>query len=121
MSHDTRAFAPLYVPSTNTTQGALQACATAVAGVASSASTLFPGTNQNMSQAIQVSNKTSVWVHVNFGVFGNIPAATLTNYAIAPGATVIVTVNPEVTGATVISDGAPAASTAILFARGDGL
>lgn len=123
MSADVRPFAPLYVQTVpNTAQtGAIVASATATAAAVSSASTVFPGlASENSFCQIQISNKTSVWVHVCFGQFGVVRAATLTDYPVAPGSVAIVTVDPEVNGATVISDGAPAASAVVLFTRGLG-
>lgn len=127
MSQDVRPFAPLYVQTqvvngVVTQSGANVASATATAGVASSASTVFPGqiVTDNMFCQVQIANKTSVWIAVCFGQFGNIRAATLADYPVAPGSVAVVTVDPEVSGATVISDGAPAGSTAVIFTRGSG-
>lgn len=125
---EVRPFAPLYFPTTQASpgpgaqQGSGVASATAVAGVAATASTLFPGQAQggNTCRQILVANKTSVWVHINFGVFAAVRAATLTDMGVPPGGLRVFTVDPEVSGASVISDGAPAASTAVLFTRGVG-
>ena len=53
------------------------------ANAAAVASTVFPGTLDNNYVQIQIANKTSVWVHVNFGVLGNgqtVRPATLADY-----------------------------------------
>jgi hypothetical protein len=128
MVDETRPFTPLYNQSQyingviNPGSGNLVASATAVAGVASSASAQFPGNfgSDNSVVQIRISNKTSTWVHVNFGQFGNIRAATGTDFPVPPGAVQVVTVDAEVSGATVISDGVPASSTVVVFTRGSG-
>jgi hypothetical protein len=128
MVDETRPFTPLYNQTQyingviNPGSGNLVASATATAGIASSASTQFPGNanSDNSIVQIQIANKTSVWVHVNFGPFGILRAATLTDFPVAPGMVQVVTVDGDVSGATVISDGVPAASTAVVFTRGSG-
>lgn len=131
MANETRSFYPMYLRSSETAvaggpstvnAGTLSPSVTATAGIAASASPIFPGTDRNNYVQIQIANKTSVWVHVNFGVFGAVVAATLAaGYPIGPGSVVVVSVDPEVTGASVISDGAPAAATAVVFTRGEGI
>lgn len=88
------------------------------------ASTVFAGVTQNEYCQIRIANKTSVWVHVNFGVLlGGITvtAATLNSFAVGPGAVEVVSVDPEVNAASVFADGAPAASTSVIFYRGEGV
>jgi hypothetical protein len=127
--NDTRAFYPMYLKSTETagvtTAGILAPSVTVVAGVAATASTVFPGTDNNNYVQIQIANKTSVWVHVNFGVLGGgqtvTPATLASGYPVAPGAVVVVSVDKEVNAASVISDGAPAGSTSVIFTRGEGM
>ncbi len=89
------------------------------------ASTVFPGgEGLNNYVQIQISNKTSVWVHVNFGVLlggQTVRAATLNDYPVAPGTVVVVSVAPEVNAASVFADGAPATSTSVMFTRGEGV
>ncbi len=133
MSNDVRPFAPLYLQtqytqagltSTRAQDGQFFAGVTVAAsnGVAV-ASTVFPGTTNNEQQQILVSNKTSVWQHVNFGVLlagQTVRAATVNDLPIPPGAQVIVTVDGEVNASSVFSDGAPAVSTSVVFHRGSG-
>lgn len=122
--HDTKAFAPLYTPQNPqnpAVQGTLQPSVTVAATDASQASAVFPGGNMNGLLAMQIANLSTSWAYVNFGVFGNIPAATVAaSYPVAPGSVVIVSVHPEVTGATVIL-GTAAATGNVIFTRGDGL
>lgn len=128
MANEIRSFYPLYLRSSETAgatnQGTLASSVTVVAGVAATASTVFPGTDRNTYVQIQIANKTSVWVHVNFGIVlggQSVRAAALTDYPVAPGTVVVVSVDPEVNAASVISDGAPAASTSVIFTRGEGI
>ena len=131
--NELRPFYPLYLKSAETAvqggpstvaAGTLVASVTVAAGVAATASTVFPGTTQNSYNQIQIANKTSVWVHVNFGVLlggQTVTAPTLAaSYPVAPGGVAVVTVDPEVNAASVISDGAPASSTSVIFTRGCG-
>lgn len=129
MANEVRSFYPLYLRSSETagvaTAGTLAPSVTVAAGVVAVASTVFPGTDRNNYCQIQIANKTSVWVHVNFGVLGGgqtVTAATLaSSYPVAPGSVVVVSVDPEVNAASVISDGAPAGSTSVVFTRGEGI
>lgn len=85
-------------------------------------SAIFPGQSSNNGQVqIQISNKTSVWVHVNFGIFGAVVASAVTDYPVPPNTTAVVSVDSEVTGAGVFADGAPAGSTSVIFTRGSGV
>lgn len=133
MSNDVRPFYPLYnqsqytqtgLTSSLSQQGSLVAGVTVAAsnGVAV-ASTAFPGTNNNADSQILVTNKTSVWVHVNFGNLqapNTVRAATLNDLPVGPGQQITVTVDPEVNAASVFADGAPAGSTSVIFTRGSG-
>ncbi len=123
---EVRAFEPLYAPSgpsggtgVATPQGTLLPSVTLAATAASQATAVFPGTLTNYKQQIQIANQGTTWAFVNFGIFGNIAAATvLGSYPVAPGAVVVVTVDKEVGGATVIL----ASGTGnITFTRGEGL
>jgi len=124
---DTRAFAPLYTTSNvaGGQVGQLQPSVTvAAANGAAVASTVFPGTTDNNFCQIQIANKTSVWVHVNFGILlggQTVRAATINDYPVAPGTVVVVSVDPEVNAASVYADGAPAGSTSVVFTRGVGV
>ncbi len=84
-------------------------------------SAVFPGQSGNNGQVqIQIANKTNVWVHVNFGIFGAVVAANINDYPVAPGSVVVVSVDSEVSGATVFANGAPGGSTSVMFTRGSG-
>jgi hypothetical protein len=134
MSNDVRAFSPLYNQTQYTTNadrtstkiqtGSCVVSVTVAAVDATAvASTEFPGTSNNPDSQIQIANKTSVWVHVNFGNItspNTVRAATINDYPVAPGTVVIVTVDPEVNAASVFANGAPAASTSVVFTRGSG-
>lgn len=123
---EVRAFEPLYSPTgpsggtgVATPQGTLQPSVTLAATAASSATAVFPGSVTNYKQQIQIANQASVWAFVNFGAFGNIAAATVAgSYPVAPGAVVVVTVDKEVTGATVIL---ATGTGSVTFTRGEGL
>jgi hypothetical protein len=82
-------------------------------------STAFPGGKDSGFYQIQIANEAATWAFVNFGVVGTLAAATVAaSYPVGPGAVVVVTVHPEVTGASVIL----ASSTGnVVFTRGAGL
>lgn len=121
--NDTRAFLPLYRLTTAVAAGENVAGITvAAANGVSTPSAQFPGAaSLNNYVQILVANKTSVWVHVSFGVLGAVRAATLNDFPVAPGAVVVASVLPEVNACAVYADGAPAASTSVLFLRGEGV
>jgi hypothetical protein len=123
---EVRAFEPLYAPSgpsggtgVATPQATLLPSVTLAATASNQATAIFPGSVTNYKQQIQIANQGTTWAFVNFGVFGNIAAATVAgSYPVGPGAVVVVTVDKEVTGATVIL----ASGTGnITFTRGEGL
>lgn len=131
--NELRPFAPLYQPTQNTAPGpGLQATQTqqgqflpgvivAASNGASVNSTALPGTAGNNSPTqFYVANKTSVWVHVNFGVLGAVRAAALTDPGMPPGTVNVFSVAPECNAAAIFADGAPAASTSVVFHRGAG-
>ncbi len=134
MSNDIRPFAPLYNQtqytrnpdgtSTLSYQGQLAPSVTVAAVDATAVpSTVFPGSGNNAALQIQIANTTSVWVRVNFGHLEGgetVRAAIATDYPVGPGASVIVTVDPEVNAASVFAQGAPASSTSVVFTRGSG-
>lgn len=128
---EVRSFAPLYkkavVPNSGSlVQGSLITSTTVTASEASAtASGQIQGagrTNNNFCQ-IQISNTTSAWAYVNFGSLSiaAVTAATVAaSYPVGPGATVVVTVDPEVDGASVILGAAPSGSALVTFTRGGG-
>jgi hypothetical protein len=121
--YDTAAFAPLYTRSNQdpAVTGTLQPSTTVAATDASSASAKFAGSDRNSSTQIQIANTSTSWAYVNFGVFGAVAAATVaSSYPVAPGTVVVVTVDPEVSGVTIIL-GTAAATGNVIFTRGQGL
>jgi hypothetical protein len=124
--NELRSFAPAYNRTGIIAGPVVGQCLPSVTVVAVNAtavaSAIFPGQAGNNSLVqIQISNKTSVWVHVNFGVFGAVRASVLTDYPVPPGSVVVVSVDAEVTGASVFADGGPAGSTSVMFTRGSGI
>lgn len=125
---DTKAFAPLYrqhVPRANQVGECFLSTTVAASNAVAVASTVFNGTNSlNSSNQIRVANKTSVWVHINFGLILDaqvVRAATLNDFPVAPGSVEVFTVAPEVNASSVFADGAPGGSTSVVFTRGDGV
>lgn len=125
--NDQQSFYPIYTPS-NETAGVVGQNSPSVTVVAVNATAVpsgaFPGTLDNNFCQVRVANKTSVWVHVNFGVLRSgqtVRAAALTDVAIAPGTVEVWTVDPEVNAASVFADGAPAGATSVIFTRGAGV
>ena len=116
----TWAFNPLYFHSGlagTAPHGSLFASVT-VAATTSAAAGILPTTSTNQ---VQIANQTAAWAYVNFGTSGNVVAATVAaSYPVAPGAVVVVTVDDEVTGVSVIlAAGATAGS--VTFTCGNGL
>src|SRR5277367_2119381 len=116
----TWAFNPLYKKSANggvAPFGTLYASVT-VAASTSAASGLLPISSTNQ---VQIANTTGAWAYVNFGPGANVVAATVAaSYPVAPGGVVVVTVDDEVTGVSVIL-AAGAASGSVTFTCGNGL
>lgn len=132
MSVEIRPFAPLYNQTQYTQTGLTSAvgqvgsCVLGIIVTGSNgvavASTAFPGTNNNADNQIQISNKTTAWVHVNFGNLqapNAVRAATLADLPVAPGSVITISVDPEVNAASVFMDGA-STPTSIVFTRGSG-
>lgn len=120
---ETRAFAPLYTTAAGAVAGTLLASISVTSTNSSAtASAQLPGpTNSGVAQ-LQIANTTTAWAYVNFGTFGNVTAATVAaGYPVGPGAVVVVSVLPEVSGASVILGAAPGTLTAVIFTRGEGL
>lgn len=117
---ETRAFQPLYTKATASANGTLQPSVTVAASGTHAASTQFPGQlTGNGSNQIQIANTTTAWAYVNFGIFGNVTAATVAaSYPVGPGAVVVITVDGEVSGADVILS---TGSGNVIFTRGEGL
>lgn len=126
--NDTQAFKPLYIRG-NVNLGQvgqnLPGVVVNAINAVSVASTVFPGSSdQNSFTQIQIANKTDVWVHVNFGTLlggQTVRDAALSDYPVAPGAVVVVSVAPEVNACEVIAHGSPTGVTAVVFTRGNGL
>jgi hypothetical protein len=125
---DTQAFAPLYkrtsTSGSTVTPGTLATSVTVAAtNAAATASGQIPGCCPSDSTQIQIANTTTSWAFVNFGVLRlTVTAATVAaSYPVAPGAVVVVTVDPEVDAASVILGTAPGALTSVIFTRGAGI
>lgn len=121
MAGETSAFAPSYIKSFQAQVGTLVASVT-VAGVdTATASARLPGGNTIGFNQLQICNLSTSWTYVNFGRFGAVVAATVaSSYPVAPGSVVVVTVDSEVDGASVIH-GTAAATGNVIFTRGFGL
>jgi hypothetical protein len=119
---ETRAFQPFYSPNAGTVAGTLQP-STSIAASTSAAtnSVAFSGSLNNQAVQIQIANTTNGWAYVNFGVVGNVTAATVAaGYPVAPGAVVVVSVAEEVSAASVILASGSTAGN-VIFTRGEGL
>lgn len=118
-----RAFAPMYTPGAGNAVGTLAPSTTITASVAAATNAVaFAGAQTNYQQQLQIANTTTAWAYVNFGQVGAVVAATVAaSYPVAPGAVVVVTVDKEVTAASVILGSAPGTATAVIFTRGEGL
>ncbi len=123
--NETRPFFPVYQRTwqpTSTVGECLPSVTVAAVNATSVPSGVFPGQSGNNGNVqIQIANKTSVWVHVNFGIVGAVVAATIDDYPVAPGSVVVVSVDSEVSGAAVFPDGAPAGSASAMFTSGSGV
>lgn len=123
--NEIRAFFPMYITSQSVPAGQVGRLAPSLTQAvtdASSASAQLPGQAalNNLVQ-IQVANVSTSWAIVNFGVFGAVAAASVaTGYPIAPNSVVVVSVDPEVSGATAILVTA-AATGSLIYTRGSGL
>ena len=119
--NETRSFEPLYkatVP--DVADGALIASAFMGTTDAAGNSPRLPGVDSNNFRQIQIANISTSWAWVSFGVFGAVRAAVAgVDYPVAPGAVVVVTVHPEVTGASAVLQTA-AATGNMAFTRGSG-
>jgi hypothetical protein len=122
---ETRAFAPLYGPTsgTGTGTGTLFPSVTVTPTTSAVPSGQLPGpANNNTVAQIQIANTTTSWAYVNFGQFGNVTAATVAaGYPVAPGAVVVVSVVPEVSGASIILGASTTGGTTVILTRGEGL
>lgn len=75
---------------------------TTIAASTTAAASAFAPNTQAYAQ-IKISNQTASWAFVNFGVAGSVNAATVaTGLPLAPGMERTVSIDPEVTGASVI-------------------
>jgi hypothetical protein len=119
-----RAFAPLYGPSaaanTTGTAGSLLPSTTVSATSSAVASGIFAGGVTSGRAQLQIANTSGAWAYVNFGNVGiGVTAATVAaGYPVAPGAVVVVSVDPEVNGASVILG---TGTGTVVFTRGEGL
>jgi hypothetical protein len=124
--NEQRSFFPLYQQSAQnpTTQvGQLLPSVTVASNeITATASARISGTDKNNYCQIHIANTTTAWAYVSFGVFGAVVAATVaTGYPVPPGMVRIVSVDEEVTGASVILGTTPGTSTGVIFTRGEGV
>jgi hypothetical protein len=118
---DTRSFFPLYGPASGTGTGSLYSSVTVAASATHAASAQLGVAGSGFYQ-MQIANTTTAWAYVQFGAFGSVASSTVaTGYPVAPGAVVVVSVQPEVTGADVILGAAPGTATGVIFTRGEGI
>lgn len=118
---DTRSFFPLYAPSAGTGTGSLLPSTTVAGTTSAVASAQFAGSaDRNSFTQIQIANTSAAWAYVNFGnKLGTLTAATVaSHYPVAPGAVVVVSVNPEVSCASVILS---TGTGNVIFTRGEGI
>lgn len=121
---DTKSFAPFYrVSNLAASQaGTFMPSVTvaATAGGATASGVLTPGTGSGGGgSSLQIANAaTTAWAYVNVGVHGNVTAATVAaSYPVPPLSTRVVSVDQEVTGASVIMS---AGTANVIFTRGSG-
>lgn len=120
---DTQAFAPFYkVSNPNTQTGGLypNVVVAATAGGAN-LSGRIPGATPNQATQLQIANAAlTSWAYVSLGVFGAVTTASTTNgFPVPPLSTRVITVDPEVDGASVITS-AEAANVTITRGQGVG-
>lgn len=122
---DTQAFAPFYKVSVPGTQSGTLMPSITVAATAggATASGVIPAQNCGGSQ-IQIANtSTSAFAYVNFGAIRDsqtVTAATVAaSYPVPPNSSKVVTVDPEVNGASVIM-GTGGGAANVIFTRGNG-
>lgn len=120
---ETRAFAPLYSPSSGTGFGSLLPSTTITGSTSEAHNTVpFAGNPYNSMVQIQIANTTTAWAYVNFGELGHVVAATVAaSYPVGPGAMIVISVGGDVNAASVILGAAPGTNTAVIFTRGEGL
>lgn len=123
---DTQAFAPFYkvsAPSQSQVGTLLPSVTVAATAGGATASTVIPGAPGTTATQIQIANTaTTSWAYVNFGAIRDaqtVAAATVTaGYPVPPLSTRVVTVDPEVNGASVIMS---VAAANVIFTRGGGV
>ena len=119
---DTQAFAPFYkVANIGASQAGTFIPSVTVAATAAgaTASAEIP-IQQSGQQSMQIANTAATaWAYVNVGIAGNVTAATVAaSFPVPPLSTRVITVNQEVTGASVIMS---AGSGSVVFTRGNGV
>lgn len=104
---------------TGTAATFLTSTTTAASGTVA-ASTAFAGSPSSGYYQLQIANTTSAWAYVNVGniALGVTAATVAASYPVAPGGVVVITVNGEVNGASVIL---ASSSGNVIFSRGEGL
>ncbi len=81
------------------------------------------GTLVGVGNQVQIANTTAAWAYCNFGAAAaSVTAATVAaSYPVAPGSVVVVTIQPEQQGVSVILGAAPGTLTGVIFTRGEGV
>jgi hypothetical protein len=118
---DTQAFAPFYKVSVPTSQvGTLLKTVTHSAASAPSETSAFPGVAPNTMTQLQITNCAATsFAFVNLGIAGAVVTVdATTGYPIPPLSTRTVSINPEVTAASVAMS---AGSGIVRFTRGGGV
>ena len=117
------AFRPLYFPSRGANFGSLVPSVTVAASAASAtASAELPGiVGNNGSCQLWICNNTNGTAYISVGPYGNVTAATVAaSLPIPPNSKAVISVDSEVSGASVILS-AGAVSGSVIFTRGEGL
>ncbi len=118
---ETRAFQPFYKLTQSGQTGGLMPSVTVAATALGANASGSLGTSGGIDQ-VQIANTTDKWIYINFGILAALSAATVAaSYPVAPGAVVVVTVDPEVNAASVIAVSAPSGSTNVVLTRGGGV
>lgn len=115
--NDTKPFAPFYKVGSGSSGGTLVPSVTVActAGSATASGQLPAGAGDQ----VQIANQAlTAWAYVNFGIFGKVTAATSASSLPVPPLTArVVTVDPEVTGASIILS---AGAANVILTRGNG-
>ena len=120
--NDTKAFAPFYrvsYPVASQAGTFMPSITVAATAGGANASAILPPPSSG-GNALQIANThTTAWAHVNVGIFGNVTAATVADsFPVPPLSAKVISIDPEVTGASVIMS---AGAANVIFTRGNGV